>query len=89
MTKFDDLMDIITRNKNKDKNKKTIGAISASNTNEDEDIELEVAGAEPTRAPLAAFGDDDMDADLIDQLYKNPRNRVPKGEGASYWDTDY
>ncbi len=85
-------MDIITRNKNKDK--KSVDSLNGSvsralNTNEDDDIQLEVSGSESTRTPLVAAADDETDPDLIDQLYRSPRNRVPRGEGASAWDSDY
>ena len=67
MTKFDDLMDIITSNKNKDKNKKSI---PESNTIEPEDdVELDVSGSESTRAPLVATASEDLDPDIIDMLY--------------------
>lgn len=45
MTKFDELIDIITHNRNKDE-KSTL----ASKANEHEDIELQVSGSESTRA---------------------------------------
>jgi hypothetical protein len=85
MTKFDELMDIITRNK---KDKKSIPAISKSNIAEDDDMELEVSGSE-SRDPLVASANEDLDPDIIDMLYRSNRNRVPRGEGASAWDSDY
>jgi hypothetical protein len=83
MTMFDELMDIITRNK---KDKKSIPAISKSNIAEDDDMELEVSGSE-SRDPLVASAN--LDPNIIDMLYRSNRNRVPRGEGASAWDSDY
>ena len=84
MTKFDELMDIITHNKNK----KPIPAISKSNI-PDDDIELEVSGSESARGPLVASADESLDPDIIDMLYTKPRNVPNRGEGASRWDSDY
>ncbi len=86
MTKFDELMDLITHNKNKDK-KTTLA--SNSKFDDDKDIEIEVSGSDSTRAPLVAAASEDLDPDLIDMLYRSNRNRVPRGEGASHWDSDY
>jgi hypothetical protein len=46
MTKFEELMDLIGRNKNKPTKK-----IIANDKQEDDDIGLKVSGAESTRAP--------------------------------------
>jgi len=48
VTKFDELMDIITRNKNKSTKKIIV------DDKQDDDIQLEVSGSESTRAPLVA-----------------------------------
>jgi preprotein translocase subunit SecD len=80
MTKFEELMDIITRNKNKPAKK------ILTKDKDDNDIELEVSGSESTRAPLVAAANEETDPDIIDQLYRSNRNRVPRGEGASSWD---
>jgi len=82
MTKLDDLRDYL-RNKGKKKDDSM-----SSQTAEKETFSLEVAGSDATANPLASFGDSETDPDIIDQLYSSPRNRVPKGEGASYWDQD-
>jgi hypothetical protein len=95
MTKFDELMDIITHNKNKGKNKESVDSLKgrgshALNTNEDDDdIEIEVSGTDSTKAPLVASANEELDPDIIDMLYRSNRNRVPRGEGASAWDSDY
>ena len=86
MTKFEELTDLIWRNKNKSA-KKIIA--NDNDKQEDDDIELEVPGSESTRAPLVASASEDLDPDLIDMLYRSNRNRVPRGEGASAWDSDY
>jgi hypothetical protein len=86
MTKFEQLMDLIGRNKNKSA-KKIIA--NYNHKQEDDDIQLEVSGSESTRAPLVASASEDLDPDLIDMLYRSNRNRVPRGEGASPWDSDY
>lgn len=89
MTKFEELTDI-THNRNKGKKKKATPFLSSPNQDDNNnDIELEVSGTESTRAPLVSFGDEETDPDLIDQLYRSNRNRVLRGEGASYWDSDY
>jgi hypothetical protein len=82
MTKFDELMDLITHNKNKCR--KII-----VDDKQDDDIQLEVSGSDSTRAPLVAAASEDLDPDLIDMLYRSNRNRAPRGEGASSWDSDY
>jgi len=46
MTKFEELMDLITHNKNKGKRP----AIKIAEVKEDNDIQLEVSGSESTRA---------------------------------------
>jgi len=85
LTKLDDLRDFL---RNKDK-KNDAGERSFSNTKkEKETFSLEVAGSDANANPLASFGDSETDPDLIEQMYSSPRNRVPKGEGASYWDQD-
>jgi hypothetical protein len=81
LTRLDDLRDYL-RNKN---NKKS--DVDTSKEIQQEKVSLEVAGSDSTTNPLASFGDDDMDKDLIDQLYSSARNRVPKGEGVT-WDQD-
>jgi len=86
MTKFDELMDLITHNKNKDK-KTTLA--SNSKFDDDKDIEIEVSGSESTKGPLVASANEELDPDIIDMLYTSNRNRVPRGEGASPWDSDY
>jgi hypothetical protein len=86
MTKLDDLRSYL-KNKNKKKNSDS-DAEDNFNTSQEKEFSLEVAGSEATTNPLASFGDSETDPDIIDQLYSSPRNRVPKGEGASSWDQD-
>lgn len=74
MTKFEELMDIITRNKNR-------GKLSADVDNSKQE-ELEVAGSKSSKTPLLACDDDEMDMDLIDQLYTKPKHRPLDGSGA-------
>jgi hypothetical protein len=85
MTKFEELMDIITRNKSKSAKK-----IAVKEDKEDDDIELEVSGT-ATRAPLVATANEELDPDLIDMLYSQAkwRNIPNRGEGASPIDSDY
>jgi hypothetical protein len=83
MTKLDDLREFI-RNKNKKKDDNA----NPSPIVEKERFSLEVAGSDATANPLASFGTEETDPDLINQVYGSNRNRVPKGEGASYWDQD-
>lgn len=70
MTKFEELVDIISRKKNNDKKN-----IEKNSIISDDDLELEVAGSESSKMPLLSCGDDDMDMDLIDQLYRKPKHR--------------
>ena len=90
MTKFDELMGIITRNKNKKKfpESENFSAKTAQN-NEDDDIEIEVSGSESAKGPLVATASEEMDPDIIDMLYTKPRNVPNRGENASSWDSDY
>lgn len=81
MTKFEDLVDIITRNKNKAR-----GKYKPESIIDNQEEELEVAGSESTKKPLIEFGDDQTDMDLIDQLYFKNKNRPLMGEFAEKWD---
>ena len=78
MTKFEEPMDIISRKKNKDK-------ISKSDVNISQD-KLEVAGSEGSKTPILSCGEDDMDMDLVDQLYRKGKHRPNDGSGAARWD---
>lgn len=84
MTKFEELTDIIPKKKNKAANHSKVRA-----PDDDNNEQLEVAGSESAKTPLLSTGDDETDPDLIGQLYRSNRNRVPRGEGASSWDSDY
>lgn len=84
MTKFEELVDINSRKKNNDKKN-----IEKNSIISDDDIEIEVSGTDSTRAPLVASANEELDPDIIDMLYRSNRNRVPRGEGASSWDSDY
>ena len=86
MTKFDELMDIITHNKNKDKKARDIAF--SQDDKQDDDIEIEVAGAESSKGPLVATANEEMEPDIIDTLYTKPRHVPNRGEGASSWDSD-
>jgi hypothetical protein len=83
MTKLDDLRDYL-----RSKNKKKDDSIMISQNTEKETFSLEVAGSDASANPLASFGTEETDPDIVEQLYSSPRNRVPKGEGASSWDQD-
>ncbi|MGB5091578.1 MAG: hypothetical protein WBN72_11595 [Nitrososphaeraceae archaeon] len=94
MTKFDEIMDIITHNKNKNKGKKSVDALKGqpkSTLNTNEDFDIEVSGTDLTSAPLITAADDSLDPDIIDMLYTKPgwRNIPNRGENASSWDSDY
>lgn len=83
MTKFEELMDIISKKKNKDKEKN-------SKINSPEVDILEVAGSESSKKPLVSFGDDETDPDLLDQLHRSIKTKPNDGSGASSWsDSDY
>lgn len=79
MTKFEELTDIITRNKNKGNNKAQLAEEEF-----DDDQEIEVAGSEKSKAPLVSFATDETDMDLTDQLYHSAKHKPTMGEG-SYW----
>ena len=79
MTKFEELMDIISRKKNTD------SQISDDRTKE----ELEVAGSESSKTPLISCGDDQTDPDLLGQLHRSIKTKPNDGSGASSWDSDY
>ena len=79
MTKFDELMDIISRKKNTD------SQISDDRTKE----KLEVAGSESSKTPLISCGDDQTDPGLLDQLHRSIKTKPNDGSGASSWDSDY
>lgn len=83
MTKFDELMDIITRNKNKSTKKIIV------DDKQDDDIQLEVSGSESTRAPLVASANEETDPDIINTLYTKARHKPNDGFGASAWDSNY
>ncbi len=83
MTKFEELTDIISRNKNKSAKK------IFDNDKEEDDIELEVSGSESSSVPLVATSDEETDPDIIDMLYTKPRHKPNDGFGASAWDSDY
>jgi hypothetical protein len=83
MTNFEELVDIISRKKNNEKKN-----IEKNSIISDDDIEIEVSGTDSTRAPLVASANEELDPDIIDMLYRSNRNRVPRGEGASAWDSD-
>jgi hypothetical protein len=85
MTKLDDLRDFL---RNKDKKASSNSFSEEKEKQEGEKFSLEVAGSDATANPLASFGTEEIDPDIVDQLYSSPRNRVPKGEGASSWDQD-
>lgn len=72
MTKFEELMDIITRKKNKVK-----GNVDQQDNDDDS---MEVAGSEGTKQPLISCGDDDIDGSIIDDLYRKPRHKPLMGE---------
>jgi len=83
MTNFEELVDIISRKKNNEKKN-----IEKNSIISDDDIEIEVSGTDSTRAPFVASANEELDPDIIDMLYRSNRNRVPRGEGASAWDSD-
>jgi hypothetical protein len=86
LTKLDDLREFV-RNKHKKKNSDNADSVR-KNLDEKETFSAEVAGSDATSYPLASFGTEETDPDLVGQMYSSARNRVPRGEGASYWDQD-
>jgi trehalose-6-phosphatase len=84
MTKFEELQDIIARNKNKGKAKDKNYELDS-----DDDNELEVAGSEGTKQPLISCGDDETDPDLLDQLHRSYKTKPNNGSNSAPWDSDY
>lgn len=80
MTRFEELCDLITRNKNKGKKSTT-----DDSEQDNQSQEIEVAGSESTKKPIISFGDDN-DLDLIEQLHYKERHRPLFGENAERWD---
>lgn len=76
ITKFEELTDIITRNRNKGKDK------SQSTNDYDDDQEIEVVGNESTKAPQILFASDEQDMGLTDQLYYKAKHTPNRGEFA-------
>lgn len=81
MTKFEELMDIISRKKNKDKDDP--GQIFT------EGDSLEVAGSEGSKSPLLECGTDETDPGLLDQLHISAKTKPTDGTGAASWDSDW
>ncbi len=75
MTRFEELQDIINRNKSKSKTKKQ------------EKNLLEVSGLSESDGqgqPHIEYADEQTDMPLVDQLYK-PKNRPLDGSNPTYW----
>ena len=75
MTRFEELTDIIDSNQNKNKHKKK------------SDVELEVSGLSSSDIPLGAWGNQDIDPDMIEMLYRNNLSRPNRGENTSNWES--
>jgi len=83
MTKLDDLRDYL---KNKNKPKDDARRLSTAST-EKQDFSLEVGGGGDEN-PIASFGGEEQDQNMIDMLYSKARHKPNMGEGV-YWDQDY
>lgn len=79
MTKFEELMDIISRKKNTDR----------QNSDDRLKEDIQVAGSEGSKTPILECGDDDMDPGLLDQLHRSAKTKPNDGSGSSSWDSDY
>lgn len=84
MTKFDELVELITRNKNKNRNKNKDFREKSSLTEQDDN--LEVAGSEGSKNPIITFGDSETDPDLLEQLHRSPKHKPLDGFTADSWD---
>jgi len=80
MTKFEELMDIISRKKNKDS--------KFENVDKEEEL-LQVAGSEGSKTPLLECGTDETDPGLLDQLHISAKTKPNDGTGAASWDSDW
>ena len=75
MTKFDELSNIVTKNKNKKDN--------------DEAEDLIVSGLTGDNGnPCIEFATEEQDMNLIDQLYSGKR-KISEGRGGTDWDQDW
>lgn len=85
MTKFEELEEIVTRNKNQNKKKQP-----------DSDNELLVPGLDSIETgtgrgsgqPHIDFADEETDMSIIDQLYRG-KHKPNNGSGASSWDSTW
>lgn len=85
MTKFEELMDVISRKKNSSLK----GSDTRTLNTEEENDSLEVAGSESSKRPLISCAGDQTDPDLLDQLHRSIKTKPNDGSGASSWDSDY
>jgi len=76
MTKFEELSDIISKKKNK-------GKLEQENN---DDNQLEVAWSETIKIPLLSCGDEEIDGNIVDDLYRKGKHRPNDGSGAASWD---
>jgi hypothetical protein len=80
MTRFEELTDIINKNKSKSKNKKG-----------NKYHLLEVSGLSESDGqgqPHIEYADDQTDGPIVDQLYRSSRHIPLDGSNAIYWDQD-
>jgi len=87
MTKLDDLR-LFLKNKDKKKDAPASPISDDLGRRREKDFSLEVSGSESSHDPMASFGTDESDPDLVDQLYRSPKKRPLRGDGATYWDQE-
>lgn len=76
MTKFEELMDVISRKKNSSLK----GSDTRTLNTEEENDSLEVAGSESSKRPLISCADDQTDPDLLDHFTGQSRPNQTTGQ---------
>jgi len=77
MTRFEELMDIVSRNKSRNKTKKEKELLEVSGLTESN-------SSEGQGQPHIEYADDQSDGPIVDQLYRSSRHKPLDGSNASY-----
>jgi hypothetical protein len=83
MTHFEEIQALVEKNKAKRKRSNEI------NLSEDSLGVPGITESGKSGNPHIEFATDESDMSIIEQLYRNPRNRPNDGSNATYWDPDY
>jgi len=79
MTRFEEIMDNVIKNKKgkKDKTKKDTDVCVPGLTSDENEGN-----------PRMDFANEEQDPSMTDMLYRDPRSAIRRGETASYWDSE-